>query len=101
MNHYLSFLVLPFAALFGSFVSKKVKEGHSILLVFISSLFVTTIWIWTLRTTKWNLAITSLIFDSVMSIGYFIGFLCMGDNLTSLQWIGALLTICGMILLGM
>lgn len=100
MKNIIPFIILPFVAILGSFISKKVKEGHNILYIFISSFLVTAIWVWILRTTKYSLAVNSLIFDSLMTIGYFVGFLLLGDHVTLLQWIGATLAIIGMILMG-
>lgn len=96
----LLFLFLPFIALAGASVSVHIKKGNIHWLWFLPiSTLSSVCWSLIARKQAVSLSVASAIFDAIYAIAYFLWFVYLGESASIIQWVGASLTIFGVILM--
>lgn len=94
--------ILPFISVFGALLSKKIKTTQSNKYFFfipIISMLTGLTWAAISKYTTMSLSVATIIFDTTMSISYFLSFVFLGEAITTTQIIGVILAITSMVLL--
>jgi len=100
----ITLIILPFICVFGAYFSKQLKTTQNNLYMYlipITSILTGLVWAFLSKYTRWPLSITTIIFDTLMSISYFLYFIFAGESITIIQGVGVVMAITGMILLNL
>jgi hypothetical protein len=94
-----SLLSLLFVGSLGAIASKQINQGNfpwwsSIFISLISGL----VWGW-MASQRVSLIYASTLYDATMAIVYVITFICLGENVSLIQFWGIVLSIVGIILI--
>lgn len=95
--------IIPLATL-GAVSNVYARNSASyigIILLFVMSLLVTIPWAVIVRHSAISLAVSSALFDALYDTSYFVAFIALGESATPIQWVGAGLTVCGIVLLSL
>lgn len=98
----LMFCFVPIVSVVGAVLSRQLKLTQNNVYLFmipIASIFTSLTWALISKYTKISLSVATIIFDSILSISYFLAFVFLGEAITTTQIIGVILAITSMVLL--
>lgn len=99
-NSYIILLLTFIISILGSFLySKIINSELSISYGFISGFFNTLLWILLIKNSKSTLITLSAWFDVIAALGYFTGFILMGNSINYIQIIGISFLLIGLYLI--
>lgn len=90
------YVILILVSVVGSYLSLKTSHGDiSIGYAAVSGILTTALWICILKYSRNNIVSISGSFDALSTLGYFLGFVIFGQQLTLTQMMGGFLIISG------
>ena len=99
-----AYLLIPILAIVGAWLNiyaRNVENHISTVLLFIMSLLVTVPWVIIVKYSLTSLSVAGAVFDALYGISYFLAFVVLGEAATNIQWIGAGITIIGIIMMSL
>ena len=99
---WVTLLVLPLLALLGAYTTQRYKKYGTTYLMCVPPIVSFAVgwgWILFVKYTKMSLAVAQVVFDTTYILSYFLAFVLLGEAVTTQQYIGVALAICGIVLL--
>jgi uncharacterized membrane protein len=94
------YVILILVGIIGSYLSLKISHGElAIGYAAVSGILTTTLWLCILKYSQNNVVSVSGSFDALSTLGYFLGFVIFGQQLSLTQMIGGFLIIVGIFLI--